>query len=420
MKRYKASEIINRAYDLADVKNTDFLTHEENIHYINDAWKQVYQWLINKGDKQFVKEVRLGGAAYNGFIEYEIPDDLYQILSIKSSSGYIVPRKVESESISSGTYEVVNDKIRLYGTTSDLILTYWMTPVWITYPDRDVAVDTLSPSDTIIDSCGNSVLVQNGSTYTILNLLTGETIADVSWIKDVTHDGGIYLGNGHIVCGRIDNSNTMYYDFEGNELGYGSLGLITHYMNNVLTDGNFIGTSVVVNPTNRRFIGGNECNKFFTSVSSTDGYVRLYRVRQDDDEIEVGSWKSTIQFNKFIDIDGNRCYFVTTNRGLLYFDGKDLLETEKPYVGVVAYLKYGPLTYNGYWTIKSIEEDTIFNFPNELYTSLLSADLAVRYAMKMNANIEGLNQLYQTMQTTFMNTLDQDANYTRINNIYRA
>lgn len=61
--KYTSNQVIKRALNLADISNTDFLTHEEQIQYINDAWQTVYQWLINKGDKQFVKEVYLENAA---------------------------------------------------------------------------------------------------------------------------------------------------------------------------------------------------------------------------------------------------------------------------------------------------------------------------------------------------------------------
>ena len=83
--KYTADQIIERALNLADIANTDFLTHREQLQYLNDAWQTVYQWLINKGDKQFVKEVYLEiAAASNDWTEYLIPADLYQIKSLKN------------------------------------------------------------------------------------------------------------------------------------------------------------------------------------------------------------------------------------------------------------------------------------------------------------------------------------------------
>ena len=77
-----------------------------------------------------------------------------------------------------------------------------------------------------------------------------------------------------------------------------------------------------------------------------------------------------------------------------------------------ALLKYGPLVSNGTnLTVKSHIPDTEMNFPNNIYFSLLSCDLALRYAMKMNANTDGLNNLYQNMQGTFMSSLTQAGGY---------
>jgi hypothetical protein len=75
-------------------------------------------------------------------------------------------------------------------------------------------------------------------------------------------------------------------------------------------------------------------------------------------------------------------------------------------------LKYGPLVSNGTnLTIKSHIPDTEMNFPNNIYFSLLSCDLALRYAMKMNAEYSGLQNLYLNMQTTFMSSLSQAGSY---------
>ena len=81
-------------------------------------------------------------------------------------------------------------------------------------------------------------------------------------------------------------------------------------------------------------------------------------------------------------------------------------------------LKYGIVYYDGNVKIKSLLPDTEFNFPNELYVEVLAASLAIRYAMKQNASVEGLNNLYENMKGQFLNSLSQDAGYTRITNVY--
>lgn len=188
--KYRTSQIISRSKDLADIQNTDFLTHEEQTRYLNDAWVTVLQWLIAKGDTQFVNEVILQPSGFGAITEYEIPFDLYRIKSIKNAvTGSPIMRASVSDGINSNTYEVVNNTIRLYGVANTpILLTYYLKPLFLTFPDKDIEVEL---SQDIISAAGNSVLLEDG---TIKNLLTGEIVGAVT-LDDTKR---YKLGNGHI------------------------------------------------------------------------------------------------------------------------------------------------------------------------------------------------------------------------------
>ena len=115
--KYTASSIVKRAFNLADLANTDFISYTETTEYLNDAWREVYDYIINHGDKQFVSEVILGGpSSSNFYTEYTLPWDLYRIQAIQSISGsYQVERR--SPTGTTG-YEIVNNKLRIYGSAS--------------------------------------------------------------------------------------------------------------------------------------------------------------------------------------------------------------------------------------------------------------------------------------------------------------
>ncbi len=203
--KYLASQIIDRAERLADIANTDFLTYTEKEQYLQDAWISVYQQLINKGDKQFVQEVELmnSGSSVGDWTEYELPDDLFQICSVKNKiSGSIVPRYAESESINSGKYEVVNNKLRLYGAlNAPLLLTYWIVPTYISFPDKDVEVDV---NGNILSSAGNSILTDTGS---IINVKNGETLGSITINEDCEYQ----LGNGHVTeVGELESDTDTW------------------------------------------------------------------------------------------------------------------------------------------------------------------------------------------------------------------
>lgn len=434
MKKYKASEIVEMAMKFADISNTDFLTHKELTDYINSAWRKVYQWLINKGDKQFVEEVKLSGVGgFGSMIEYDLPDNFYQMLSIRNASGYVIPRKSESESNNSCTYEIVNDKLRLYGCPGNLTLTYWTTPVWITFPDKDIEVNNVTTTAEIIRAhCKNSII--DPDSKLIVNALTGDTIADVSTTLTNYSQYSFRLGKGHFTASKV--GVTYYFDFDGHLIGaqhnheYNTqedflCGNKVLYMS-TSSCVNFMGTKVgeVNFDEENCIIGGDEdvlFNKYGEfNMNWMDAATYLSRpfhghmngIHNNYDLLDVTSL-------------GNRTYLFAANKGQFLYvhineDGTYEWDKLNTIGAQIAPLEYGPLLYTGEHTLKSAYPDTMFNFPNELYTQLLAADLASRFLMKMNADSSGVDNLYRTMQTTFMNNLSQDAGYTRITNIYRS
>ena len=118
---YTASEIVKRAFQLADIANTDYISHQEAVQYMNDSWLTAYQLVINAGDNIFTKEVDLMNASsFNDYTEYELPDDFYQLKSVKNKyTGSLITRHAESEGINSNSYEIVNDRLRLYGVAQN-------------------------------------------------------------------------------------------------------------------------------------------------------------------------------------------------------------------------------------------------------------------------------------------------------------
>ena len=152
--RVTASKLVRRAEQIADIANTDFLNYEEKTEYLNSAWKNVYQTIINYNLNVFTVDANLVGSAG----VYPLPFDCYQIKSVKNPyTGREVPRKADSESALGGYYEIVNNTIRLGPTVGPIMITYWRKPFFLSIPDKtiDINIDT---SNTFIGSCKNSVL----------------------------------------------------------------------------------------------------------------------------------------------------------------------------------------------------------------------------------------------------------------------
>ena len=430
---YKASDIIERSLKLADIANTDFLTHKEQIQYLNDAWFTVFNWLISKGDKQFVREVELMNCqGFSDYIEYDIPDDLFMICSIKNKySGSILPRIAESQGITANAYEVVNNKIRLYGAASgQLLLTYWTVPTYITFPDKDIVTDldyAYSPNGYFLSRCVNTVLTKDGVIY---NMLTGETYGNI--VIDNTHN--YILGPGYLI--DVSSGNTTFRNFNDEVITqwiggtgtfayfYDEKGTLYHnrystdWLNNYWSAGPGQNTLTIEYPTEDFYKPLAKFGDYILMTNSEGHAFIVYdgNIVFDFDEYEV---PMNISIENIAITDTG--FFIANGEESLhiYIYDNGTIEVSEDKVANNFTIKYGTVSSDySKFIIKSIEEDTLLNFPNDMYFSLLACDLALRYTMKQNADSSGLDNMYQNMQTTFMNSLEQDSMYNRIQNVY--
>lgn len=90
MLHYKASEIVQRAMTLANLQNSSFISATENRQVINDAFWALYQVMIDAGEVSMLKQIK-HPAFTDGY--YKLPDDFYQLYSVKDNYGNGVLRK---------------------------------------------------------------------------------------------------------------------------------------------------------------------------------------------------------------------------------------------------------------------------------------------------------------------------------------
>ena len=90
MLHYKASEIVSRAMTLANIQNSSFVSATENRQVINDAFWALYQIMIDAGEVSMLKMIK-----HPAFVEgvYKLPDDFYQLYSVRDNYGNGVLRK---------------------------------------------------------------------------------------------------------------------------------------------------------------------------------------------------------------------------------------------------------------------------------------------------------------------------------------
>ena len=399
-----ASKLITRAKQIADVANTDFLSYDELVDYLNVSFKNVYQTIIQYNLNVFTVEANLVGSSG----VYKLPFDCYQIKSVKNPyTGVEIPRKADSESMYGSHYEIVNDNLVLGPSCGPVTITYWRKPYFLTFPNATLETNYNKAEDTeILDVCKDAILVKDAENkYYIKSLLT-ESKLDLSFIEPNEYEK-MYLGNNFIV--GINGSAYEVKDFDGNLVFYGDI--TADYF--IKSDNGLI------------YIG----------VLDTD----KVNILELDNVTEVTSIKFTSKPENIICID-NEFYFVekdampvgifdcrpaytTPDKNLHLindqFDrSKDIIEfVSIPTIGKLICTNYGFLDFSG--KLYSNVPDTQLSFPNNLFFDCISYDLAIRFLCKMNADSSGVENLNRNAWNQLTASIDQNADFMVVKKVRR-
>ena len=106
MIKYKTSDIFRRAKQLADLEGSEFISWNESISLINEAWVTVYQKLIDKGDSAFIKEYQITSGAF------KLPSDFWQLKGLfVNTNGRLqtIERRADNGSFNTVSYEIKNN-----------------------------------------------------------------------------------------------------------------------------------------------------------------------------------------------------------------------------------------------------------------------------------------------------------------------
>lgn len=399
-----ASKLITRAKQIADVANTDFLSYDELVDYLNVSFKNVYQTIIQYNLNVFTVEANLVGSSG----VYKLPFDCYQIKSVKNPyTGVEIPRKADSESMYGSHYEIVNDNLVLGPSCGPVTITYWRKPYFLTFPNATLETNYNKSEDTeVLDVCKDAILVKNAENkYYIKSLLTDSKL-DLSFIEPNEYEK-IYLGNNFIV--GINNSAYEVKDFDGNLVFYGDI--TADYF--IKSDNGLI------------YLGVLDVDKV--------------NILELDNVTEVTSIKFTSKPDNIICID-DEFYFVekeampvgifdcrpaytTPDKNLHLindqFDrSRDIIEfVSIPTIGKLICTNYGFLDFSG--KLYSNVPDTQLSFPNNLFFDCISYDLAIRFLCKMNADSSGVENLNRNAWNQLTAAIDQNADFQVVKKVRR-
>lgn len=400
--RITASKLIQRAEEIADITNTDFLSYNEKLEYLNSSWKDVYQKIINYNLNAFTVEANLVGAAGR----YQLPWDCYQIKSVKNPyTGRMVPRKADSESALGGYYEIVNDEIVLGPTVGPIVITYWRKPFWLSAPNKIIKSE-LEPK-TVLDTCNDSLLVVDSDNKLYVQNILADSELELPYTKETEY--AYKLGNNFII--KHKNDTVIAYDLYGNMLD--EITSITYDYNLVKADNGLY-----------YFTKANEEDESIWDIYELFG-DKIAEVQIDEDTQNIigidGNFYSIKTEDAFpIGVFDDRPAYITNDKKLHLInpDGSEIVEkVDVPSIGPLAMIKYGFVTFDN--KVYSCIPDTLLDFPNNLYYDVISYDLAVRFMCKQNADSTGVENLNMNAWSLLINSIDQNADYPRIKLVRR-
>ena len=395
MNKYTTSELIRRALNLADLRNSDFLSYGEQFHYINDAYRTVYQDALNAGEQLYVKECLLDGS---GSREYDIPDDLYQIIAITNNEGDAVRRKDPRQAESTTGYEIKNNKLVLNNVFGGAVLKYIPVPETLTFraPSKEVEIpiDVVSGYDTkVIDNKGN-----------IYDISTGEYIVNTE-NEDPIYDF-VVMGKNSFIAKPVNDEHCYLYNFNGTPFGIYDKPLLTD-------DGRFIH-------------GPDEQVEHSVGCVSDDGAAKFYWVTDDDgyaikyNDTVISEKMENTHPLRYLYWDGkNACiyqnYLINENGDVFLLDMQEgiLLKTDLE-------TGYGFLESDAGTTyVKGWLPETAIDYPNNIFFSMVAYKLAMAYRTKQNADITMLAAEYESLLKTYVASLSNNGqDYPTIRNVY--
>ena len=392
---YNAKDLIEQAQMLADLQNSDFISWKENIMFLDNAWTELYQQIINHGDKSFLETFDFEGD------RCELPCDFYQLHYICFNDGLAkrpINRKSKTSTNEGPYYDIVGNEIVIYNKLNSLKkieVQYYPVRDTITYASDDVKVEGINGQ--VIDVCDKKVFYKKSNGYFVRDIINN---------REETVNGGFILTDSGIVnsdkpCFKADNK--VYYSEYGN-------GVVTFKKANG-TEIHRIEAAVDPHFPVRQINAITDCAAFF----HYNGTLKRF-------DLETGRTEDYADnlINPKVYSFNNNVYYETVD-GI--WCNHELLIPSRDYDTYLGVMKvdnktgYGILVDN--FVIKSAYGNTELLFPNNVYYTFMAYKLAAYYKIKQNQDPTGVSALGADALKTFYDTLPRDENeYVRISNVY--
>lgn len=400
MIKYRASGIIKRAEQIADLENSDFISENEKLTLLNEAFQILYQKVINTNDRFFIQEVTVEDGM-------ELPYDFYQLsnLYVKRTHQAITKRN----NVQTVGYEIKNNNIYLSEEyhNAEIIMEYIPCPPTIELKektkDSPFTAEPLAANHKIyvtvskdelleVRYIGSDNVIETDIKYDPIkeySVFDNGILTDVNTFYDFKKQGSVTLQDVPVIL-----EDTLYMYNNGN---------ITD------TDGNTTGYIINIEKDL-------DCKIIYTDFELTYQLCGNKYIINDLDPIACSELKLKAFMNGEV-IAMNKANKIIK----LGVEGEIVIYTNEEAVCLVSD-KYA-LTRNifaGADYLEGLMDDTLLDFQNNLFYTVLSYQLAISFKIKQSADTTQLAALYNQAETQFFDSISRDNNASyQINDVYK-
>lgn len=419
MKKYTSEDIIQRALQLADLENSDFISDEEKIRLLNECYTILYQKVIDSGDKTWIKSVNVQDGD-------TLPEDLYQITAI-----YIEHSKEPIQKINSFQnpgYDIIGDKIKLSPCYNGMSIVMEYAPTFKEIQLTEKTVET-PYSKNVISACGGLYSwVDSDGHINITDFASGKNVNTNELKANYTEttlykNGVLLLAPNTTKWFSFYSLNTTTLDLTNNHLVVIDNALYIMALGSTeVTD---IDSSDIVTDIadyNIPSVAAGNPGVFFVSYKDDKGLYFFYddvMYRNDLNPIPV----TLLNYKAAYAEEG--LYLVTSNNQLHLIDKElniKILHRDTKIIDIVS-KKYclGVTVFSDVQMLEGLRDNELLNYPNQLFWVMLAYMMAVQFKMKQGADVSQLNVEAQKAELQFFDSISRDTNeYYQMKNVYRT
>lgn len=441
MLKLNARDLVKRAQQLADLENSDFISWNENMMLLNEAYQKVYQRTIDHDDKTYLKTITLqSGVADQGKVIFDLPDDFYQLYALNHAhTNRCIVRNSINDPVNTTGYTIENNQIIIQGVEGDVVMKYYPIPPTITLKGKDVninlpsdfnksfrAVDVFDTKLVYVDTTENSIKIYDMLLEQEIGSIPVDHVNDITIL--VAGKNGIYYNitnDGYTVYGAYFSTwDNLYFSPVSCALILDKDKNIVTYDNGALYYQDEFGSrfdiSAVENVQVQYFLSSESIVIYLIDDTYLAFNDRLSAVSRK--KIAFLNYQTNEQTEETYDVCSDGVYYMF-REFYLEFNRSLKRNGESVDTAVIGINKIDENTGYGYTSkrgaIKGIFDDTELDYPNNLFIQYLAYQLALQYKSKQNADAPGLISLFNQAEEQFFETIRRDEyGFTRIQNVY--